>query len=138
MSNANALQTALKMSSGIRAVKDETFLLNGRKVKNLKYCHALVRDTAKQLAGAIYETAMRDNENYMVWKKLCNDMEPAGMQAEWINLMWPRMLDDARATLAKMLGAPGNEHLKPAIHDALIKDANLRAKGRGPKPLFRV
>lgn len=137
------LQSALRMQQHFAKLDPTSganqapMVMNGRKVKNLQYCHELVRDTAKALAGDVYEAAMMDNDNYATWKLLCNDLDDKFMQAEWIKLMWPRMIDDARATLAQLLGTSKNELLKEQIHRALILDGELRRSGRGPKPLFR-
>lgn len=135
------LSSALKMHSAIAQVNgrnDQIFNVNGQKAKNLKYCHKLVRETAQRLAGEVYEAAMRDNDNYATWKLLCNDLDDKYMLAEWIKLMWPRMLDDARHTLAGLLSQPIDEGLKKAIHDALIKDGEIRGQGRHLKRQFQV
>lgn len=113
-------------------------VLNGRQVVNLQYCHELISDTAKALAGELYAAVMRDNENFTTWKLLCNDLPNSKCEAEFIKLMWPKMLDDARATLSRMLGTNMNESLKQRIYHALILDGDLRKKGRGPKPLLRM
>lgn len=131
------LQRALRANPLRPVASSDIVFLDGKPHKNLQYCHELVRDTAKALAGAIYESAMVHNENYEIWQRMCVDLPKAKHQDEWIRLMWPRMLDDARATLAQMLAGPISEDLKSRIHNALILDSELRRKGHGPKPLFR-
>ena len=119
-----------------RAQREAPLFVNGKKVKNLKYCHQLVRDTAKAFAGEIYEEVMHHNENWEAWQAMCPDLTKEKLQSEFIKLMWPRLLDDARATLAKMLAGPIAEPLKEQIYRALILDGQIRGK-RGPKPIFR-
>lgn len=133
---------ALKMGSAISRINDplhdrQLLYANGKPVRNLKYCHELIRETAMALAGELYEKAMRDNENHATWKLMCNDMTSEQRLAEFIQLMWPRMIEDARATLARMLATSQNEVLKEHIYNALILDGQLRAKGKGPQPKFQ-
>jgi len=77
--------------------------------------HKLVMRTAREMAGAVYEVCARDN----AWYKL-NPSQP-----HFINVTWPKLIPQARATLARMLAMNYPESLKAEIADALIKDAEL-------------
>lgn len=116
--------------------QERIFKLNGQKVKNLRYCHKLVRTTAKVFAAEIYENIMHFNANYEVWQKMCPDLTKGMLQQEFVRLMWPRLIDDARATLAKMLGENIAESLKKEIYSALILDGQIRGRN-SVKPLIR-
>jgi|SRR5882724_10376816 len=93
------------------------------------HCHKLVAQTAKEMAGALYEEVMRDNTLWANWKAQCPDLTPPRLQAMFIELMWPKLIEQARATLAKLLATPLSESLKQQITDALIKD-NTLMRGR--------
>ena len=77
--------------------------------------HKLVMQTAKKMAGAVYEVCAQDN----AWYKL-NPSQP-----HFINSTWPKLIPQARATLARMLSMNYPQSLKDEIADALIKDAEL-------------
>jgi len=132
------LRSALKASAMASRASAGLMMLNGKPHKNVQYCHELVRSTAKELAAAIYEDGMRDNQNYEMWKRMCPDLPLEKMQEEFVKQMWPRMLDDARATLAKMLAGDCAQSLKDIIYSALILDGQLRAKDKTLSPLFRL
>lgn len=80
------------------------------------HCHVMIRDTAREMAGALYEACASGNND---WYKANPD------QAAFIARTWPRLVAQARATLAGLLARPIDEALKEQIHDALIKDATL-------------
>lgn len=132
------LKRSLLASANASNMQNQPIFINGKPHRNVSYCHELVRETAKALAGEIYESAMRFNDNYDVWKRMCPDLSPEKLQAEFIKLMWPRMLGDARATLAKMLAEPIAESLKEQIYRALILDGQIRAKGKPPRRMFKL
>lgn len=126
------LKSALLNGSGALALSSGSASVQGPRAQ---MCHALIADTAKGFAREIYDKIMWDNDAYKAWKEECPDLTKGAAEEEFVRLLWPKLLDDARAILAKMLGDPGKEHLKPAIHDALIKDATVRGD-RPLKPLF--
>lgn len=97
------------------------------------HAHKQVLHTALGMAYELYDLVMRDNEAYATWKRLCPDLTPEFLERKFVELMAPRLLEAARATLASLLTTPINEHLKMEIHDALVKDnrfvaGRMRAK----------
>ncbi len=104
-----------------------------------KHCHKLIAKTAKAIAGAFYEHMMQDNDAYSAWKSvdINQGKTPAVLEATFISKMWPKFIEQARATLAKMLRGPLQSDLKDQIADALIKDASLQ-RGRTQGQGFRL
>lgn len=91
-----------------------------------QHCHALIRATAIEMAGELYDLMMKNNQQYAEWKRMHPDLSLVQLEIRFIELKWPELIEDARATLAQMLGMPGNEELKETIFDALCKDEPLR------------
>ena len=83
--------------------------------------HKMVAKVAKELAGAFYDELAKVNDFYA--------QNPDA--SAWIALAWPAFLDEARATLAKMLATQIAENLKDDITDALVMDNTLRASRLG-------
>jgi hypothetical protein len=50
----------------------------------------------------------------------------AELEIRFLELKWPELVEDARATLANMLSTGISQELKDTIFDALIKDEPLR------------
>ena len=101
--------------------------------KASRYAHGLVASTAAAISREIYSQMMgKSNALYHQWKAQYPMLTPQECEERFVEMMTPKMLEQARATLAKMLGQPGNEDLKPAISDALIADNQIRF-GRGLK-----
>lgn len=95
------------------------------------HVHKMIRATAIEMAGKLYDDLMSQNPGlYAMWKRSCPDLTPVRCEAMWIELMWPKLIDKARATLAQLLTTNLNEELKNQISDALIADNQLR-RGRG-------
>lgn len=89
--------------------------------------HKLVAKVAQEMAAEIFDTLMRRNEWYDLWKqKNPSLLTPSELEAEYIRVVWPTLLEEARATLAKMLEGPYDEATKQEIADALVKDTKLR------------
>lgn len=83
---------------------------------NKKFAHALVAETAKEMAAVWYEQAAHDNDFYKFYPK----------QRMFINREWKRFITAAKSTLAQMLGRIDTpEWQKEQIMDALIKHASL-------------
>lgn len=95
-----------------------------------RHAHVLVAKTAKEMAGALFEEMMRDNALYKQWKAQCPELTPKKLQQRFILQAQPLLLEQARATLAKMLTGPYPEALKDQIADALIQDRILRPDGQ--------
>lgn len=83
--------------------------------------HELIRDTAVEMAEALYEEcAKRSNE----WWAERPDRK------KWVQETWPLLIEEARSTLAKMLSGPLPDNLKEQIFDAISLDNTVRS-GRG-------
>lgn len=93
-----------------------------------QHCHPLIRATAIEMAGELYDLMMKNNQQWAEWQRLHPELEGnlAQLEIRFLELKWPELLEDARATLAGMLAGPANEELKMTIHDALVKDNPLR------------
>lgn len=95
----------------------------------VKHAHFLVRKTAIELAGELYEVTMANNQLYADWKALCPALTPRKLESMFIAKAAPLLLEKARAILAQMLSTNISQSLKDQIFDALIKDAALK-RGR--------
>jgi hypothetical protein len=80
--------------------------------------HELVASTAKGMAECLYEELARDNTFFK------NNPD----RKKFVDLMYPILVEQARTTLAGMLGGTMDETLKEQIHDALVKDSTLPRK----------
>ncbi len=95
-------------------------------------CHHLIKKTAQEMAGAIYEEIMSDNKRWEAWKITCKGLSPKAVQQRFIAMMWPHLVEQARKTLAECLASPGlPEAAKVEIHEALILDNDLKFRTRG-------
>jgi hypothetical protein len=93
--------------------------------------HKLVRATAIEMAGALYDELMRDNRLYAEWKAAYPALDAMAIEAAFIEMMWPRLIERARATLASMLHGREQSGLHDDIATALIHDNQFRAaRGR--------
>lgn len=95
-------------------------------------CHPLIKQTAQEMAGEIYEELMKRNEWWESWKKQHPGMGTKALEKLFIRKAWAGLVPQARATLAGMLAGPYDEGLKSTIYDALLADGPLR-QGRGVK-----
>jgi hypothetical protein len=89
------------------------------------HVHKLIRATAIEMAASLYSDVMRDNRIYAEWKRVCPELTPTMCEAMFLELMWPKLIPKARATLAQMLGGNHSEELKQTIYAALIDDNGL-------------
>jgi hypothetical protein len=97
--------------------------------------HKLVVETAKELAHAMYGDIMQaDNTLYAGWKQQCAELTPACAEQLFVELMYPKLIEQARATLGRMLGDPTMQAVHETLYEALTKDylftQGRRAKGR--------
>lgn len=86
---------------------------------------ALIRRTAKDLAGAFYEgnDVLHDGRATRTEKF----RREVTNQKAFIWVYWPKFVPMARLILAHMLTEPGHSQSeKDAIFDALLKDQNFR------------
>ncbi len=92
------------------------------------HCHKLVAETAKQMAGAVYEEMARKNNE---WYSQNPDMRA------YVDRSWGFFVEDARRVLANMLGQRTiSESEKENIYEALILDKSL-VRGRGSRLQIR-
>lgn len=101
------------------------------------HCHKMIRSVAVEMAAEIYAEVMAGNNDlYDNWKKLCPELTPTLLEIKFLELLWPKLIPQARATMAKMLTTNIAEDLKELISDALIADATLRrvTSGKRAKP----
>ena len=80
-------------------------------------CHKLIRSTAKEMCGAMYESYASLNDEF--YKKY-------PYQREYIREGWPLFIEEARTTLVKMLSTNISERLKSEIHEAIVQDQRFR------------
>lgn len=81
-----------------------------------KYCHFLIRDTAKEMAGHYYEQSAKDPTFFKVHPN----------EKVFIKDNWGCFLTPARTALQMMLEQPDvPEGNKVQIRDALVKDGVL-------------
>ena len=78
--------------------------------------HRLLAETAKEMAGAVYEVNAQDNVFYLRYPD----------QKAYIEQVWGSLIDQAKQTLAMMLANPLTpDHQKEIIAEALILDNQL-------------
>lgn len=92
------------------------------------HCHVLVKDTARGLATALYQHMATKSDSFY---KANPEVEP------FVNSMWQHFVEEARATLVKMLTLPYPEELKEQIAAAIILD-NTLTRGRPERIASRV
>ena len=90
--------------------------------------HKLVVKVAREMAHELYDCVMQDDELYASWKSQCEELTPKISERLFVQLMYPKLIEAARTTLAKMLANPMLTHLHEDIYDALTKDYILRAQ----------
>lgn len=91
-----------------------------------QHCHELIRSTAIEMAGELYDIMMKNNTQYNEWKRLHPELNAVQLEIRFIELKWPELIEDARTTLTSMLTMPVDQKLKDSIFDALLKDNALR------------
>jgi hypothetical protein len=85
--------------------------------------HKLIMKTAVDMAQAVFEEAMsKDNELYRGMKAAHPGKSERYLRRVFVSNMAPRLLGDARATLAQMLTLDIDEALKRDIYEALTLD----------------
>lgn len=92
-----------------------------------QHCHPMLRATAIEMAGELFDLMMKNNQQWEEWKRINPELSTlAQYEIRFLELKWPELIEDARATLARMLATNIPEDLKLSIHDALVKDQGLR------------
>ncbi len=98
------------------------------------HAHELVVKTARDMAFALYEEAMSgDNELYANWKNQWPDDKPEERQRKFVELLYPKLLEPARAILAHMLSDRRHEHLHETIYHSILLDNAVRAGRVAPR-----
>jgi len=101
-----------------------------------KLAHKLVAKVAKEMAGVLYDQLMRNDVNFVEWKACNPEADAKALEARFITLAYPQLLEQSRVTLAKLLTTPMDDYSKETIADALIQD-NLLRIGRQKSTGFR-
>jgi hypothetical protein len=105
-----------------------------RRTPRTIYAHEQVVSVARGLAHEVYADIMgADNELYADWKKQCEDLTPEKCEELFVELLVPRLLEPARAMLARMLALPEFAPLHESIYDALCRDNVLRQGRAAPQ-----
>lgn len=103
-----------------------------KEVTRRQHAHVLVAETAKALAGDLYERLMGDNKYYEAWKTKNPEATPKELEQRFIARNYGKCIPAARTTLALMLKGPLDDALKEQISEALCLDATLvRGRMRG-------
>jgi len=98
-------------------------------MKSAAHCHKLIGETALAMTLALYEELMRRDDWRKKWKEDHPGLGEKGLANAFVKKNVGKMVEGARATLAKMLALPGEEWEKEQILEALILDKTLQ-KGR--------
>lgn len=92
-------------------------------------CHFLIKETAEGMAKACYEKLASMSD---VWYATHPSVDA------YVRATWPMLIDEARATLTRMLTLPLAEELKIQISDALIADKTLPRRTKRRTILWHV
>lgn len=101
------------------------------------YCHTMIKETAIGMAHKLFANLAKDNQIFTEWKRNFPDRSTDELERRFVKMMWPKLVEEARSTLTKMLRGPLDSVLKDQIADALIKD-NILRQGRRKAPRQRV
>lgn len=90
--------------------------------------HKLVAKTAMEMANELFEVYAGENK---VYKALRQDgkITERHARARFTHRVAPMFFEDARKTLANLLGKPEDQismHMKEEIYEALMLDSDLR------------
>lgn len=78
-----------------------------------RHCHKMVRDSAKAICAAFWEQCAMDNVFYKQFPS----------RELYVQQKWGVFVDEARASLAQMLGGKYPENMKLKIYEALQYNA---------------
>jgi hypothetical protein len=78
------------------------------------------------MAGELYDEIMKDNRIWAMWRAAYPALDPEPAEARFIEMMWPKLIERARATLASMLRDQEETPLRNEIARALIDDDQFR------------
>jgi len=98
------------------------------------HAHELVVKTAKEMAYELYEEVMSGkNDMYAGWKDQWPEKSPEERQELFVQFIYPKLLEPARAILAHMLADPQYAHLHESIYDCILKDSALKGGRVAPR-----
>jgi hypothetical protein len=117
-----------------RRIFREAMLERGNRAAKKVYAHKQVLSLATEIAHETYMEIMeRDNELYAEWKSLCPELTPEKCEELFVEMIVPKLLEPARAILARMLGMDQYKHLHESIYEALCQDNILRQGRNAPQ-----
>lgn len=90
------------------------------------YAHEQVVAVAKEMAHELYAEMMKDNRVYADWKSQCSELTPEKAESAFVEMLYPKLLEPARHTLATMLGEARYAHLHEGLYMTLCQDYILR------------
>ena len=94
------------------------------------HAHKLVLETARAMAASLFEDLAKDNARWAEFQATWPEgLTRAKAERMWVEGMAPKLLGEARDTLARLLNTNLAPDLKDQIADALILDNTLR-RGR--------
>lgn len=87
----------------------------------------MVAQVAREMATSVWEEALsKDNDLYRGIRRANPHRSLEQCRVAFVRVLAPRLVGEARATLAAMLATGIDESLKLRIYDSLIRDASLR------------
>lgn len=86
---------------------------------NAPAVHQMIAKLCREMAGTTYERIAARSDGFF---------RENPSQRQWVEKSWPLFIEEARATLAKMLRADMPEGLRETIAQALMQDARLLYK----------
>lgn len=98
--------------------------------KHKLHADPLVLSTAQGIAEEMFVTFItagsKGNELYENMKVANPGRDNVWLQERFVRRMTPLLLNEARATLARLLGVTKEKDLQDKIHCALVRDSTLR------------
>ena len=88
--------------------------------------HKLIAETAREMAAELFEHAMVHNERFRAWREASDNLPTEAIRRRYVEMAYPKLIEQARATLAALLAQPIDESLKKTIADALVLDNALQ------------
>lgn len=89
------------------------------------HAHTRVRDTAVEMANELYDTMAGNNLWYAEWKKLHHGASGPALRRRFVAKNAPKLLKQARATIAHLITVTTDDKLKEECYEALLLDATL-------------
>ena len=93
------------------------------------HAHKLIAATAQAMAHELYDTCMHNNHWYGWWKKQHPGASSRQLELAFVRKNAPKLVESARAILARRLDLSNDEAEKSIIYEALLLD-NTLVRGR--------